>query len=83
MTPTPPETYARRLARADYRLALAGRMPGEALNGPWRGRLMAELVGSGWTDEQIAVHTLWTTYTVARIRTAMGLAANHEQEEVA
>lgn len=81
--PKPPATYAQAQAWIDYTHALAGRLPGEALDGAWRGLLVAELAAAGWTDEQIAVHTLWTTYTVARIRTAMGLPANHEQREVA
>lgn len=80
MTPIPPETYARQLARANYRLALAGRLPAEALVWPYRRRIVGVLAREGWTDAQMAAHTKWTTYTVARIRTAMGLPANHEQE---
>lgn len=81
--PAPPPTHAQAQAWRDYTHALAGRLPGEFLDGAWRGLLVAELTAAGWNDEQIAVHTRWTTYTVARIRTAMGLPANHEQREVA
>jgi hypothetical protein len=81
--PAAPLPHARVRDWRRYNAALSGTLPAEALDGAWRGLLIAELVGAGWTDEQIAVHTLWTEYTVARIRTAMGLTANHEQMEVA
>lgn len=59
-----------------YRLCLAGREPAEVLNGRQRYLLLAELHALGWTDLDIAIHTRWTVYTVARIRDGLGLAAN-------
>lgn len=69
----PPVTNRRR-----YNLALAGRMAAEALEGTDRDRLLAVLHARGWTDLHIAVHTLWSTYTVARIRERMGLLPNRQ-----
>lgn len=66
-----PLTAPRRLHRA-----LDGLEPAEVLPPAERDRLMRILCGYGWTDVQIAVHTLWSTYTVGRIRERLGLAAN-------
>lgn len=74
MTLLPPVTNLRR-----YNLALAGRMAAEALEGTDRDRLLAALHARGWTDLHIAVHTLWSTYTVARIRDRMGLSPNTQK----
>lgn len=57
-------------------LALAGELPGEALRPKDSDRLLAELHGLGWTDAQIATHTSWSTYTVARMRDRLDLEAN-------
>lgn len=59
-----------------YQRALASHEPAEALSTAERVRLMRTLCGWGWTDHQIAVHTLWSTYTVTRIRDQLGLAVN-------
>lgn len=59
-----------------YQRALAGHEPAEALTTGERERLMQTLCGWGWTDHQIAVHTLWSTYTVTRIRERLGLTVN-------
>lgn len=58
------------------RRALDGLEPAEVLPPAERDRLMRILCGYGWTDVHIAVHTLWTTYTVVRIRERLGLIAN-------
>lgn len=58
------------------RRALAGLEPAEVLPPAERDRLMRILCGYGWTDMHIAVHTLWSTYTVVRIRERLGLAVN-------
>lgn len=62
-----------------YNLALAGRMAAERLDGTDRDRLLAVLLARGWTDIHIATHTLWTTYTVARIRERIGLPPNKQK----
>lgn len=62
-----------------YQRALAGQEPAEALSTAERWRLMRTLCGWGWTDHQIAVHTLWSTYTVARIRHQLGITANAQR----
>ncbi len=59
-----------------YRKALDGIEPAETLSTAQRARLMRVLVGLGWTDVHIAVHTLWTVYTVIRIRERLGLKPN-------
>lgn len=59
-----------------YQRALAGHEPAEALSTPERDRLMRMLCGDGWTDVHIAVHTLWSVYTVVRIRERLGLKPN-------
>lgn len=75
--PAPPRIDGRR-RRNDYRKALRGELPAEALtNTGDREQLIHELWTAGWTDLQVAVHTRWTSYTVARIRERLGHAANH------
>lgn len=59
-----------------YRKALDGREPAESLSTPERERLMRVLCALGWTDVHIAVHTLWTVYTVVRIRERLEIVAN-------
>ena len=66
-----------------YRAALAGREPGEALNGADRELLVRTLVAWGWTDLRIAEHTRMTTYTTCRIRERIGLAANQPERRAA
>ncbi len=51
-----------------YRAALDGREPAEALTTRDRARLVAELTAAGWSVPDIAEHTRQTTYTTARIR---------------
>lgn len=59
-----------------YRKALDGRAPAESLSPPERERLMRVLCALGWTDVHIAMHTLWTVYTVVRIRERLEIVAN-------
>lgn len=53
-----------------------GHEPAEVLPTYAREWLVHELVCEGWTDLQIAEHTRMSTYTTARIRERLGLAAN-------
>lgn len=65
----------RRLWAACWR----GEEPAETLalvDGALVEQLFYDLWALGWTDAQIAQHTRHTTYTVARIRARLGLAAN-------
>ena len=67
--------------RASYivslRAALDGTLPAEALPPDAKADLMHFLVREcGWTDREVAVHTRWTDYTVARIRNHLGLQPN-------
>lgn len=55
---------------------MAGREPAETLPPMQRRAVMAAWVRAGWPDREIAVHTRWSEYTVARIRSGLGLAAN-------
>ena len=64
-----------------YRAALAGREPAEALVAADRELLVRTLTAWGWTDRRIAEHTRQTLYTTARIRGRLGLAANHHRTE--
>lgn len=57
-------------------MARDGSLPIEALTQDERWQLVAELHRTGWTDQDIAGHTRATEYTIARIRTAMGLKPN-------
>jgi len=66
-----------------YRKALDGREPAESLSSPERERLMRVLCALGWTDVHIAMHTLWTVYTVVRIRERLGLVQNKQNTTAA
>ena len=57
--------------------ALAGREPAEALPPRERRQLVRQLVADGMTDVELAAHTGWSTYTVARLRRGLGLAPNY------
>jgi hypothetical protein len=76
-----PLPFAGRGSRDLYRRARDGRLPAEALPTHLRWRLVTELHLLGWTDVEIAEWTLQTTYTTARIRSGMGLAANRPRSE--
>lgn len=52
----------------------AGREPAESLDARDREDLVADLVGRGWTDREVAVLTRMSSYTTARIRARLGLA---------
>lgn len=58
------------------REVIAGTVPAEALPPREREDLMCAWVDAGWSDVEIAAHTCWSIYTVARIRTRLGLDAN-------
>lgn len=64
------------IQRLMFRAALDGRVPAEALDQPWRDRLVTRLHRRGWTDMDIAAWTRTTTYTIARIRGRLGLTPN-------
>lgn len=64
--------YAQRRLLA-FRLAVTGELPADALDTHDREQLVGELWRHGWTDREIAEHTLMSTYTTARIRTRLGL----------
>lgn len=66
-----------------YISCLAGKSPAEELSAVDRERLLRSLHARGWTDTQIAVHTLTTLYTTARIRSRMGLSSNVAQKGAA
>jgi len=69
-----------------YRAALDGREPAEALTTADRARLVAELVARGWDVQRIAAHTRQTTYTTARIRdrlVAAGVTTPNLEERTA
>jgi uncharacterized protein YerC len=61
----------------------AGLEPAEMLPTYARDWLVVDLVAEGWTDVEIASHTRMSTYTTARIRTRLGLAANKIKGAVA
>lgn len=69
--PESPSTNWRR-----YQQALAGELPAEALVRKDAERLLHALHAQGWTDVEIATHTQWSTYTVARIRERLELKSN-------
>lgn len=73
----------RRTGQLLWHACCQGREPAEALNPRDRDDLVTTLVGQGWTDTEIAVLTRMTTYTTARIRTRLGLPANHTTEQAA
>jgi hypothetical protein len=64
-----------------YCEALAGEIPAEALLPIDGDRLLVRLHGMGWTDVEIATHTRWSTYTVARIRDRLGLRPNQHKQQ--
>lgn len=66
-----------------YQLCWDGVLPAEVLDTKERGRLVSDLWGHGWTDAEIAAHTLMTTYTTARIRAQLGLAVRTNEKEIA
>lgn len=71
---------------ADQRLleaARTGHEPAEVLPTYAREWLVHELVCEGWTDVEIATWTRMSTYTTARIRERLGLAANVSKGAVA
>lgn len=72
---------ARRGERELYRQAKAGFLPAEALPTHLRWRLVVDLHREGWTDVEIAEHTVMTTYTTCRIREGMGLTINRPRAE--
>lgn len=59
----------RRLRAACWR----GELPAEVLDTADREELIYELWLRGWTDVEIAAHTMLSTYTTARIRERLGL----------
>lgn len=72
MTPT----VRRRLLE----LCRAGQAPAEALDVRDREQLVRELWAEKLTDAEIAEHTRMTTYTAARIRDRLGLAAHRARK---
>lgn len=62
---------------------LRGHMPAEVLTTRDREHLVHTLWKRGWTDAEIASHTLMTTYTTARIRSRLQLAAHRSVEGAA
>lgn len=60
-----------------------GLEPAEALPRFARDQLIHDLWCSGWTDVEIATWTRMSTYTTARIRERLGLAANRIERAVA
>jgi len=64
-----------------WRAACAGSVPAELLPTKDREDLIWDLHELGWTDVEIATHTMLSTYTTARIRTRLGLVANRAQTE--
>jgi DNA-binding NarL/FixJ family response regulator len=74
---------ATRSGAALWIACIAGREPAEALDTRDREDLVAELVGRGWSDAEIAVLTRMSTYTTARIRSWLGLPANRPTVEAA
>lgn len=65
-----------------YRAALDGGEPADALTEADRHRLVTQLHAGGWTDVEIARHTRMTTYTTVRIRDdLLGLPVNPGRTE--
>jgi hypothetical protein len=64
-----------------WKAACAGRVPAEVLPVKDREDLIWDLHELGWTDVEIAAHTMQTSYTVGRIRERLGLSANRPQTE--
>lgn len=73
--PTPPQPDTRGMKRATLLSACwRGDIPAEVLDDRAdRERLISDLWLAGWTDTEMAAHTKWSTYTVARIRARIGL----------
>lgn len=63
-----------------YQRALAGHEPAESLTTREREQLVRALWTAGMTDVEIATHTHLTTYTAARIRARLGLAAHQARK---
>lgn len=61
-----------------YNACMAGRLPAESLPLRDADLLIKALHGMGWTTEEIADHTRWSTYTVARKIARLGLQLNTE-----
>lgn len=61
------------------RRCLAGQVPAEALSTRDRELVVARLHAAGLSDVEIAEATQQTTYTVARIRARLGLAAHQRK----
>lgn len=74
-------TRARRLPDhpLQYRAALAGREPAEALTTRDRHRLVALFIDAGMSDVEIANRTRMTTYTANRIRREVFLQRLYER----
>lgn len=67
-------TVELRQQRELWQACVRGEEPAESLE-PWqRENLVAELVGRGWSDLQIALHTRMSLYTTVRIRRRLELA---------
>lgn len=70
----PTDDMPRRVVRHRVAAVLAGRMPAEALPTEARHQLVRRLVvDEGCTDVEVAQRLTMTTYTAARIRTALHL----------
>lgn len=59
-----------------FTAALAGREPAEALCSADRLRLVGQLHRAGYTDVEVASRCRMSTYTAARLRTALRLPPN-------
>ena len=62
-----------------YRLALAGAEPAEALTTADRCRLVTALLAQGWPLQRIAGHCRMTSYTTARIASAVPAHPAHQE----
>lgn len=58
-----------------WRACCAGLEPAESLDARDREDLVADLVGRGWSDVEIASLTRMSTYTTARIRSRVAATA--------
>lgn len=79
MTYTPRAVLASRPETSDPALIDAcrrGHEPAELLTTSEREHLIFDLWAAGWTDLEIATHCRMTTFTTARIRARLGLAAH-------
>ena len=76
--PEPPPTRLPS-SRRFWGMCWRGELPAEALavvDPKLADQLIFDLWRLGWTDTELADHTKHTTYTIARIRTRLGLAPN-------